>query len=116
MLPLDNGVFVDFFGIPACAGTGFAKLAAHTGAAVIPGFALWSEAERKFVLRFYPTVDDDGRRPRRYSAAAGGPRKRRSASIPISGFGSTAAGRRGPREKLRCMNPQVGGNSLHETV
>ncbi len=53
---LDNGVFVDFFGIPACAGTGFAKLAAHTGAAVIPGFALWSEAEQKFVLRFYPEV------------------------------------------------------------
>jgi len=53
---LDNGVFVDFFGIPACAGTGFAKLASHTGAAVIPGFALWSEHERKFVLRFYPEV------------------------------------------------------------
>jgi KDO2-lipid IV(A) lauroyltransferase len=53
---LDSGVFVNFFGIPACAGTGFAKLAAHTGAAVIPGFALWSEQERKFVLRFYPEV------------------------------------------------------------
>ena len=53
---LDGGVFVDFFGIPACAGTGFVKLAAHTGAAVIPGFALWSEAERKYVLRFFPPV------------------------------------------------------------
>jgi|SRR5579859_6303432 len=53
---LDSGVFVDFFGIPACAGAGFAKLAAHTGAAVIPGFALWSEKEREFVLRFYPEV------------------------------------------------------------
>jgi len=53
---LDSGVFVNFFGIPACAGTGFAKLAAHTGAAVIPGFALWSEQERKFALRFYPEV------------------------------------------------------------
>ena len=38
----DAGVFVDFFGMPACAGTGFAKIAAHSGAAVIPGFALWS--------------------------------------------------------------------------
>src|SRR3989442_9261380 len=28
----------------------------HTGAAVIPGFALWSEQERKFVLHFYPEV------------------------------------------------------------
>ncbi len=57
---LESGVFVDFFGVPACAGTGFAKLAAHTGAAVIPGFALWSEQERKFVLRFYPEVPITG--------------------------------------------------------
>ena len=48
---LDSGVFVDFFGVPACASTGFAKLAAHSGAAVIPGFALWSESERRYVLR-----------------------------------------------------------------
>ena len=53
---LDQGVFVDFFGVPACAGTGFAKIAAHTGAAVIPGFALWSEQEKRYVLRFYPPV------------------------------------------------------------
>jgi len=57
---LDNGVFVDFFGVPACAGAGFARLAAHTGAAVIPGFALWSEAEQQFVLRFYPEVPVTG--------------------------------------------------------
>ena len=53
---LDSGVFVDFFGIPACAGTGFVKLAAHTGAAVIPGFALWSDSECKYILRFFPPV------------------------------------------------------------
>jgi KDO2-lipid IV(A) lauroyltransferase len=52
----DAGVFVDFFGVPACAGSGFAKIAAHSGAAVIPGFALWSEEERRYVLRFYPPV------------------------------------------------------------
>jgi len=57
---LDTGVFVDFFGIPACAGAGFARLAAHTGAAIIPGFALWSESERKFVLRFYREVPVSG--------------------------------------------------------
>ena len=56
----DSGAFVDFFGIPACAGTGFAKLAAHSGAAVIPGFALWSAAERRYVLRFYPPVPMTG--------------------------------------------------------
>ena len=54
------GVFVDFFGVPACASTGFAKLAAHSGAAVIPGFALWSEDERRYVLRFYPPVPMTG--------------------------------------------------------
>ena len=65
---LEEGVFVDFFGIPACAGTGFAKLAARTGAHVIPGFALWSETEQRYVLRFYPSVkitgdaEDDTRR------------------------------------------------------
>ena len=53
----DSGVFVDFFGMPACAGTGFAKIAAHSGATVIPGFALWSEQERRYVLRFYPPVE-----------------------------------------------------------
>ena len=57
---LDTGVFIDFFGIPACAGAGFARLAAHTEAGVIPGFALWSEAEQRFVLRFYPEVPISG--------------------------------------------------------
>ena len=57
---LDSGVFVDFFGLPACASTGFAKLAAHSGAAVIPGFALWSPGERRYVLRFYPPVPITG--------------------------------------------------------
>ncbi len=57
---LDQGVFVDFFGVPACAGLGFARLAAHSGAAVIPGFALWSETERRYILRFYPEIEMTG--------------------------------------------------------
>ncbi len=57
---LDQGVFVDFFGIPACANAAFAKIAARTGAAVIPGFALWSEAEKKYILRFYPILEMTG--------------------------------------------------------
>ena len=56
----DSGVFVDFFGMPACASTGFAKFAAHSGAAAIPGFALWSETEGRYVLRFYPPVPITG--------------------------------------------------------
>jgi KDO2-lipid IV(A) lauroyltransferase len=58
---LEQGVFVDFFGVPACAGTGFAKIAARTGAVVIPGFALWSNEEKRYVLRFYPPVEMTGR-------------------------------------------------------
>ena len=57
---LDTGVFVDFFGVPACAGTGFAKFAAHSGAVVIPGFALWSDRERRHILRFYPPLEMTG--------------------------------------------------------
>ena len=57
---LDAGTFVNFFGNPASAGTGFAKLAAHTGAAVIPGFALWSAQEQRYVLRFYPAIPMTG--------------------------------------------------------
>ncbi len=56
----EYGVFVDFFGLHACANAGFARLAAHSGAAVIPGCALWSESERRYVLRFYPPVEING--------------------------------------------------------
>jgi Kdo2-lipid IVA lauroyltransferase/acyltransferase len=35
-------------------------LAAHSGAAVIPGFALWSASEQKYVLRFYPLIEITG--------------------------------------------------------
>jgi KDO2-lipid IV(A) lauroyltransferase len=57
---LDEGVFVDFFGIPACVGTAFARIANRTGAAVIPGFALWSETEGRYILRFEPAVGMTG--------------------------------------------------------
>jgi len=57
---LSEGVFVDFFGTPACANVAFAKIAARTGAAVIPGFALWSDEESRYILKFYPTVPMTG--------------------------------------------------------
>jgi KDO2-lipid IV(A) lauroyltransferase len=57
---LENGTFVNFFGVPACAFTGFAKIAARSGAAVIPGFALWDDAENRYVLHFYPPVEITG--------------------------------------------------------
>jgi Kdo2-lipid IVA lauroyltransferase/acyltransferase len=55
-----EGVFVNFFNKPACAGYGFIKLAHHTGAPVVPGFALWDSNRRKYVLRFYPRVPMTG--------------------------------------------------------
>lgn len=57
---VEEGVFVDFFGVPACANAGFAKIAAHSGATVIPGFALWSEQERRYVLRFFTPIEMTG--------------------------------------------------------
>ena len=47
-----QGVFVPFFGVMACAASGMARVAAKTGASVVPGFLLWDESERKYVLRF----------------------------------------------------------------
>ncbi|MGH9592958.1 MAG: lysophospholipid acyltransferase family protein [Bryobacteraceae bacterium] len=52
----EEGVFVDFFDKKACAGTAFVKFAHHSGAAVVPGFALWSQQEKRYVLRFYPEI------------------------------------------------------------
>lgn len=56
----DRGVFVNFFGVLACVDAGLAKLAAHTGASIIPGFALWSESEGRYVLKFYPAIEATG--------------------------------------------------------
>lgn len=55
-----EGVFIDFFGKRACAGTAFTKLAQHSGAVVIPGFAFWDKEERRYVLRFYPRLEMSG--------------------------------------------------------
>lgn len=51
-----EGVFVDFFGRVACASPVFVKLAYHSGASVVPGFAIWDETRARYVLRFYPHV------------------------------------------------------------
>lgn len=56
----ENGAFVPFFGTLACANLTFARLAARSGAAVIPGFATWSETERRYILRFYPEIEITG--------------------------------------------------------
>jgi len=53
----EEGVFVDFFGKSACTTTGLARVALHTGAAVVPGYAYWDESIQKYRLRFEPPVE-----------------------------------------------------------
>jgi len=52
-----EGVFVDFFGIPASTTAGIARFALHTGAAVVPVFVHWDQPSRKYRLSFYPEVE-----------------------------------------------------------
>lgn len=52
-----QGVFVDFFGIPACTASGLARIALRTDAAVVPGFCVWDSTLRKYRLRFDPAVE-----------------------------------------------------------
>ena len=56
----DNSAFVPFFGKLACTNLTFARLAERSGAAVIPGFAVWNDSERRYVLKFYPPVPMSG--------------------------------------------------------
>lgn len=51
-----QGLFVPFFGLEACTASGLARVALKTGAAVLPGFLLWEESERRYVLHFYPEI------------------------------------------------------------
>jgi Kdo2-lipid IVA lauroyltransferase/acyltransferase len=52
-----EGVFVDFFGTTACTTTGIARVALHTDAPVVPGYAVWDEQLGKYRLRFDSAVE-----------------------------------------------------------
>jgi Kdo2-lipid IVA lauroyltransferase/acyltransferase len=52
-----QGIFVDFFGIPACTASGLARIALRTNAAVVPTFTIWDEALKKYRLRFDPAME-----------------------------------------------------------
>jgi KDO2-lipid IV(A) lauroyltransferase len=51
-----QGVFVNYFGRPACTAAGVARVAMRTGAAVLPAFTLWDEALGKYRIRFEPAI------------------------------------------------------------
>ena len=52
-----QGIFVDFFGIPACTASGLARIALRTDAAVVPTFTIWDAELERYRLRFDPAVE-----------------------------------------------------------
>jgi Kdo2-lipid IVA lauroyltransferase/acyltransferase len=52
-----QGIFVNFFGVPACTASGLARIALRTHAAVVPTFTIWDHTLRKYRLRFDPAVN-----------------------------------------------------------
>jgi KDO2-lipid IV(A) lauroyltransferase len=50
------GVFVDFFGMKACAASGIARVALRTDASVVPAFTIWDAALRKYRITFAPPL------------------------------------------------------------
>jgi len=54
---VQEGVFVNFFGIPACTTSGLARIALRTDTAVVPVFLIWDEHLRKYRLRFEAAVE-----------------------------------------------------------
>ncbi|MGC9198296.1 MAG: lysophospholipid acyltransferase family protein [Acidobacteriaceae bacterium] len=52
-----QGVFVPYFGVDACTGSAMARVALHSGAAVLPGFLLWEDSEQRYVLHFGPELE-----------------------------------------------------------
>jgi len=52
-----QGIFVNFFGIPACTASGLARIALRTDAAVVPTFTIWDSGLEKYRLRFDPPVE-----------------------------------------------------------
>jgi len=52
-----QGVFVPFFGVPACTASGLARVALRSEAAVLPGFLVWESSEKRYVLHFGPELE-----------------------------------------------------------
>jgi KDO2-lipid IV(A) lauroyltransferase len=50
------GVFVDFFGQPACTASGLARVALRTDAAVVPAFTIWDDQLGKYRVHFDPAL------------------------------------------------------------
>ncbi|HWK31440.1 MAG TPA: lysophospholipid acyltransferase family protein [Terriglobales bacterium] len=52
-----QGVFVDFFGVPACTAAGMARVAMKTGATVVPAYTIWDSDLKKYKVCFDPPLE-----------------------------------------------------------
>jgi Kdo2-lipid IVA lauroyltransferase/acyltransferase len=61
-----EGVFVPFFGIPACTASGVAMLAIRANAVIVPAFAIWDEERGKYFMAHDEIIEpvDSGDRKR----------------------------------------------------
>ena len=51
-----QGIFVPFFGIPACTASGLARVALRTDASVIPAFTIWDAELGRYRVHFAPAL------------------------------------------------------------
>ena len=52
-----QGVFADFFGVPAATASGMARVALKTDAAVIPAYTVWDPVIHKYKICFEPALN-----------------------------------------------------------
>lgn len=52
-----EGIFVDFFGIPASTTTSVARLALRTEAVVLPAFAIWQQDKKKYLMKVCAPIE-----------------------------------------------------------
>jgi KDO2-lipid IV(A) lauroyltransferase len=53
----EEGVFVPFFGVPACTSSGVARIALRTDCSVLPGYVYWNEQEHRYHLQLDPAIE-----------------------------------------------------------
>ena len=54
---IDEGVFVDFFGIPASTTAGIARIALHSQAPVVPAFCVWDAPAERYRILYVPALE-----------------------------------------------------------
>ncbi|QYO65687.1 lysophospholipid acyltransferase family protein [Leptolyngbya sp. 7M] len=52
-----EGVFVPFFGIPACTTVGVAAIAIRANAVIVPGFCAWDDHRQRYITVFEPAIE-----------------------------------------------------------